>query len=40
MANHCHDITMTTGPGAQHAKTVLSIVIRYALDKTRQYFLG
>ena len=33
-------ITMTTGPGAQHAKTVLGIVIRYALDEAREHFLG
>ena len=40
MANHRHDITMTTGPGAQHAKTILGIVIRYALDEARQHLLG
>jgi hypothetical protein len=40
MADHGHDITMTTRPGAQNAKTVLGIVIRYALDEARQYLLG
>jgi hypothetical protein len=38
MANHGHDITMTTRPGAQNAKTILDIVIRYALDEARQHF--
>ena len=40
MANHGHDVTMTTRPGAQNAKTILGIVIRYALDEARQHLLG
>jgi hypothetical protein len=40
MANHRHDITMTTRPGAQNAKAILGIVIRHALDQARQHFLG
>ena len=40
MADHGHDITMTTRPGAQNAEAILDIVIRYALDEARQHFLG
>ena len=40
MADHRHDITMTTGPGAQNAEAVLGIMVGYALDKARQHFLG
>jgi hypothetical protein len=40
MANHGHDITMTTDPGAQNAKTVLGIVEGYTLDEARQHLLG
>jgi hypothetical protein len=40
MANHGHDITMTTRPGAQNAKTVLGVMVGYALDEARQHFLG
>jgi hypothetical protein len=35
MANHGHDITMSTGPGAQNAKTILGIVEGDALDEAR-----
>ena len=38
MANHGHDITMSTRPGAQNTKTILGIVIGYALDEARQHF--
>ena len=37
MANHGHDITMTTRPGAQHAKTILGVVKCYTLYEARQY---
>jgi hypothetical protein len=40
MANHGHDITMTTRPGAQNAKTIFYIVIGHALDQARQHLLG
>jgi hypothetical protein len=40
VANHRHDITMTTGPGAQNAEAVLGIMVGYALDEPRQHFLG
>jgi len=40
MANHGHDITMTTRPGAQNAKTILGIVKCYTLDESRQDFFG
>ena len=40
MADHRHDITMTTRPGAQNAKAILGIVIGYSLDEARQHFLG
>jgi len=39
MANHRHDITMTTRPGAQNAEAVLGVVVGYTLDEARQYFL-
>ena len=39
MANHGHDITMTTRPGAQNAEAVLGVVKGDALDQTRQHFL-
>jgi len=40
MANHGHDITMSTRPGAQNAKTILGIVKCYTLDEPRQDFFG
>jgi len=40
MANHGHDITMTPCPGAHNAKTILGIMIGYALDEARQHLLG
>jgi hypothetical protein len=40
MANHGHNITMTTGSGAQHTKTILGIVKCYTLDESRQDFFG
>jgi len=40
VANHGHDITMTTRPGAQNAKTILGIVVGDPLDEARQHFLG
>jgi hypothetical protein len=40
MANHRHNITVTTRPGAQNAKTVLGVVVGYPLDQACQYFLG
>ena len=40
MANHGHDVTMTTRSGAQNAKTILGIVIGHALDEARQHFVA
>ena len=40
MANHGHDITMTTRPGAQNAEAVLGIMVGDALNEARQHFLG
>jgi hypothetical protein len=40
MADHCHDITVTTRPGAQNAKTILGVMVGHALDEARQHFLG
>jgi hypothetical protein len=40
MADHGHDITMTTRPGAQNAKAILGVMVGYALDEARQHFLG
>jgi hypothetical protein len=40
VANHRHDVAMTTRPGTQNAKAILGIVIGYALDEARQHFLG
>ena len=40
MANHRHDVTMATCPGAQNAEAVLGIMESYALDEARQHFLG
>ena len=37
MANHGHHITMTTGPGAQNAKTILGVVKCYTFYEARQY---
>jgi hypothetical protein len=39
MADHGHDITMTTRPGAQNAEAVLGIMVGDALNEARQYFL-
>ena len=38
MADHGHDITMTTRPGAQNAKTVLGVMERDTLDQAREDF--
>ena len=40
MADHGHDITMTTRPGAQNAKTILGIMVGYALDEAPPALLG
>src|SRR6516162_1037088 len=40
MAHHRHDITMSARPRAQHAETVLSVVVGYPLDETCQHFPG
>ncbi len=40
VANHSHDMTMPTRPGAQNAKAVLGIMVGYSLDEARQHFLG
>jgi hypothetical protein len=40
VADHRHDIAMTTRPGAQNAEAVLDIVVGYSLDEARQHFLG
>jgi hypothetical protein len=40
VANHRHDITMTTRPGAQNTKTILGIMVGNALDEACKYFLG
>ena len=40
MADHGHDITMTTRPGAQNTKTILGIMVGNALDEACKYFLG
>ena len=40
MANHGHDITMTTRPGTQNTKAILGVVVGDALDQARQHFLG
>jgi hypothetical protein len=40
VANHCHEMTMTTRPGAQNAEAVLDIVVGYPLDEAREHFLG
>jgi hypothetical protein len=39
MANHGHDVAMTTRSGAQNAKTILGIMVGDALDEARQHFL-
>jgi hypothetical protein len=39
MANHSHDVTMTTRPGAQNAEAVFGIMVGYSLDEARQHFL-
>jgi hypothetical protein len=35
MADHGHDITMTTRPGAQNAEAVLGIMVGDPLDQPR-----
>ena len=40
VANHGHDVTMPSRPGAQNAKTILGVVVGYSLDEARQHFLG
>ena len=40
MADHGHDVTMTARLGPQHAKAVLDVMIRDALDKTCKNLLG
>src|SRR6516225_5089810 len=35
-----HDVTMPARPGAQHAETILGVVIHDPLDEARQHFLG
>jgi hypothetical protein len=40
MTDHGHDITMPGRLGPQHAKAVLGIMVRDALDKTGKNLLG
>ena len=40
ITNDRHNVTMPARFGPKDAKTVLSIVVGYPLDQTRQHFLG
>jgi hypothetical protein len=40
MANHGHDIAMTTRPGAHNAEAVLGIMVGYSLHEPSKHFLG
>ncbi len=40
MADHRHHVTVATRPRAQHAETILSVVVGYSLDETCQHFPG
>jgi hypothetical protein len=40
MAHHRHDFTMAARPRAQHAETILSVVVGYSLHETCQHFPG
>ena len=40
MADNGDDITMPARLGPQHAKAILDIMVRDALDEARQHFLG
>jgi hypothetical protein len=36
MTHHRYDVTMAARPRAQHAETILSVVVGYSLDETCQ----
>jgi hypothetical protein len=40
MADHRHDITISTRSRAQDAETILSVVVGYSFDEARQHFPG
>jgi hypothetical protein len=39
MADNGHDVTMTTRLSPQHAKAILGVMVRDALDETGENFL-
>src|SRR6516165_7063528 len=40
MPHHRHGVPMSTRPRAQHAETVLDVVVGHSLDQARQHFPG
>jgi hypothetical protein len=40
VANHGHDVTISTRLGPQNAKAILGVVVGDALYEARQHFLG